>query len=231
MTKSLFHVRMKYTRSIEEAKEMKKWLAVFTCGLLLSAGVCMSQAEGAGEDTLYEKGKEIAELVIDAVRSEDYVNLYSASEDVSNLLKEVGMAEYGEPEAVYEVTVSDESYKIMDEAEDLNNLSKELKRMVKNKFLTSMVHQVNGYSGPTELTAASICSVGKALWAPEITENNICIYTYDDGKPIAVTFILGDDGTVSANGIIILNDDFQHDSVEEIEEAFADFQAEVTQIK
>ena len=63
------------------------------------------------------------------------------------------------------------------------------------------------------------------------TENNICIYTYDDGKPIAVTFILGDDGTVSANGIIILNDDFQHDSVEEIEEAFADFQAEVTQIK
>lgn len=79
MTKSLFHVRMKYTRSIEEAKEMKKWLAVFTCGLLLSAGVCMSQAEGAGEDTLYEKGKEIAELVIDAVRSEDYVNLYSAS--------------------------------------------------------------------------------------------------------------------------------------------------------
>ena len=58
---------------------MKKWLAVFTCGLLLSAGVCMSQAEGAGKDTLYEKGKEIAELVIDAVRSEDYVNLYSAS--------------------------------------------------------------------------------------------------------------------------------------------------------
>ncbi len=36
---------------------------------------------------------------------------------------------------------------------------------------------------------------------------------------------------MSANGIIILNDDFQHDSVEEIEEAFADFQAEVTQIK
>ncbi len=76
---------------------MKKWLAVFTCGLLLSAGVCMSQAEGAGKDTLYEKGKEIAELVIDAVRSEDYVNLYSASEDVSNLLKEVGTAEWAEP--------------------------------------------------------------------------------------------------------------------------------------
>ena len=90
---------------------MKKWLAVFTCGLLLSAGVCMSQAEGAGEDTLYEKGKEIAELVIDAIRSEDYVNLYSASEDVSNLLKEVGTAEWAEPEAVYEVTVSDAFYK------------------------------------------------------------------------------------------------------------------------
>ena len=45
------------------------------------------------------------------------------------------------------------------------------------------------------------------LFGSEITENNICIYTYDDGKPIAVTFILGDDGTVSANGIIILNDD------------------------
>ena len=210
---------------------MKKWLSAFACGLLISASVCTSQAEGTEADVLYEKGKEIAELVIDAVRSEDYVNLYSASEDVSNLLKEVGMAEYGEPEAVYEVTVSDESYKIMDEAEELNNLSKELKRMVKNKFLTSMVHQVNGYSGPTELTAASICSVGKALWAPEITENNICIYTYDDGDPIAVIFILGDDGTVSANGLVILNDDFNYGSAEEIEEAFADFQPEVTQIK
>ena len=41
--------------------------------------------------------KEIAELVIDAIRSEDYVKLYSASEDVSNLLKEVGTAEWAEP--------------------------------------------------------------------------------------------------------------------------------------
>ena len=231
MTKSLFHVRMKYTRSIEEAKEMKKWLAVFTCGLLLSAGVCMSQAEGAGEDTLYEKGKEIAELVIDAVRSEDYVNLYSASEDVSNLLKEVGTAEWAEPEAVYEVTVSDAFYKTLDEAGALNNLSEELAKIVKSKLFTSMVYQISGYSSSVELAAASVCSAGKTFLTPEITENNICIYTYDDGKPIAVTFILGDDGTVSANGIIILNDDFQHDSVEEIEEAFADFQAEVTQIK
>ena len=231
MTKSLFHVRMKYTRSIEEAKEMKKWLAVFTCGLLLSAGVCMSQAEGAGKDTLYEKGKEIEELVIDAVRSEDYVNLYSASEDVSNLLKEVGTAEWAEPEAVYEVTVSDAFYKTLDEAGALNNLSEELAKIVKSKLFTSMVYQISGYSSSVELAAASVCSAGKTFLAPEITENNICIYTYDDGKPIAVTFILGDDGTVSANGIIILNDDFQHDSVEEIEEAFADFQAEVTQIK
>ena len=105
---------------------MKKWLAVFTCGLLFSASVCMSQAEGTEEDTLYEKGKEIAELVIDAVRSEDYVNLYSASEDVSNLLKEVGTAEWAEPEAVYEVTVSDAFYKTLDEAGALNNLSEEL---------------------------------------------------------------------------------------------------------
>lgn len=231
MTKFLFHVRMKYIRSIEETKEMKKWLAVFTCGLLLSAGVCMSQAEGAGEDTLYEKGKEIAELVIDAVRSEDYVNLYSASEDVSNLLKEVGTAEWAEPEAVYEVTVSDAFYKTLDEAGALNNLSEELAKIVKSKLFTSMVYQISGYSSSVELAAASVSSAGKTFLAPEITENNICIYTYDDGKPIAVTFILGDDGTVSANGIIILNDDFQHDSVEEIEEAFADFQAEVTQIK
>ena len=122
---------------------MKKWLAVFTCGLLLSAGVCMSQAEGAGEDTLYEKGKEIAELVIDAVRSEDYVNLYSASEDVSNLLKEVGTAEWAEPEAVYEVTVSDAFYKTLDEAGALNNLSEELAKIVKSKLFTSMVYQIS----------------------------------------------------------------------------------------
>lgn len=164
MTKSLFHVRMKYTRSIEEAKEMKKWLAVFTCGLLLSAGVCMSQAEGAGEDTLYEKGKEIAELVIDAVRSEDYVNLYSASEDVSNLLKEVGTAEWAEPEAVYEVTVSDAFYKTLDEAGALNNLSEELAKIVKSKLFTSMVYQISGYSSSVELAAASVCSAGKTFF-------------------------------------------------------------------
>ena len=51
------------------------------------------------------------------------------------------------------------------------------------------------------------------------------------GEPIAVIFILGDDGTVSANGLVILNGDFNYGSAEEIEEAFADFQLEVTQIK
>ena len=121
--------------------------------------------------------------------------------------------------------------KTLDEAGALNNLSEELAKIVKSKLFTSMVYQISGYSSSVELAAASVSSAGKTFLAPEITENNICIYTYDDGKPIAVTFILGDDGTVSANGIIILNDDFQHDSVEEIEEAFADFQAEVTQIK
>ena len=210
---------------------MKKWLAVFACGLLVSASVCMGQAEGTEADTLYEKGKEIAELVIEAVRSEDYVNLYSASGDVSNLLKEVGTAEWEEPEAVYEVTVSDVFYKTVDKAGALNNLSEELARTVKNKLFTSVVYQISGYSSSIELAAANVCNIEKVFLAPEITENNICIYTYDEGRPIAVTFVLGDDGIVSANGSVILGDDFQHGSVEEIEEAFADFQAEVTQIR
>ncbi len=210
---------------------MKKRVCGVICGALVLAGACMSMAEDAAQEILYERGREVVSLLTEAVRSEGYVSFYSASEEVNEVLKEAGAAEYGEPEAVYAVTVSDEFYTRVDEGGVLDQLSDELADMVKNKLFRSLIYQIGGYDSSVKLAAASVCNVEKTFAAPEVTENVMYVYTFEDGVPIVVAFTPGEDGAVTASGSLILSDGFAADSTEEVEESFADYAAEVSKIR
>lgn len=84
--------------------------------------------------------------------------------------------------------------------------------------------------GVENLAASSVCSVGKTFVSENATENMIYIYVYEGAAPVAVTFILGEDHTVSATGTFILYDGFTCGSAEEIQSVFSDIAINVSEV-
>ena len=58
----------------------------------------------------------------------------------------------------------------------------------------------------------------------------IYLYTYDNAVPAAVTFSVGEDHTISANGIFVLYDKFADGSADEIKSSFSNIKVEVTEV-
>lgn len=59
----------------------------------------------------------------------------------------------------------------------------------------------------------------------------IYLYTYENAFPVAVTFTVGEDGSVSASGIFVLYEEFTCGSAEEIEAFFSDLGVVVNEVK
>lgn len=55
----------------------------------------------------------------------------------------------------------------------------------------------------------------------------IYLYTYDNATPVAVTFTLGENNTVSASGNYLLYDELPAGSVQELLEYFGAYSVEI----
>lgn len=118
----------------------------------------------------------------------------------------------------------------MSELNGINNLSDELKDVLSRKTLGAVITQINGMSGVDNLAAASLCTVGKTFVNENVTEDTIYLYTYENALPVAVTFAVGDDFSVSANGVFVMYEDFTCSSAAEIENFFSEIAVEAKEV-
>ena len=118
----------------------------------------------------------------------------------------------------------------MAELSNLGDASEELKSYLTQRVMASLMSQINAMSGVENLAASSVCTVGKTFVSESATENVIYIYAYEDTAPVAVTFTLGEDHTVSASGTFIFYDGFTCGSAEEIQGVFSDIAVNVTEV-
>ena len=115
----------------------------------------------------------------------------------------------------------------MAELSNLEGASEELKSYLMQRVMASLMSQINAMSGVDNLAASSVCTVGKTFVSENATENVIYLYVYEGTAPVAVTFTLCEDHTVSATGTFIFNDGINCGSSEEIQKAFGDISVEV----
>ena len=209
---------------------MKKCLSVvLTLVMLVSMSACGNRSKGSGK-TLYEQGLDVASLMVEATRTEKYVEIYSSSSELGKMIKEIGEGDYETLEAVYAITIDDEKFRGILEVDNYNEISERLQAALRNRMFGSLITQINGMGGTEELAVSSICTHGKTFVDDSITDNTIYLYVYEDALPIAVTFTVGEDGAVSASGTFIMYDGFSCGSVEEVEESFRAFDVEVSEI-
>ena len=212
---------------------MKRSLAVLLSAImLLSLCACGGETtQTTGEKSLYEHGLDVIEVMSEMTQLESYVETYTGSGEIKEAVKSIGEGDYTAPKAVYAITATAEQIAAYAGVGELEGASEELQNVMENKFVVALTTQVNGFAGVEQLAAASVCTAGKTFVSNEISESVIYLYTYENAKPVCVTFTCGEDDTVSASGLFMMYDEFTCDSAEEIEEFFGEVGVKVSEVK
>ena len=210
---------------------MKKAFAfVLVLVIILGLAACGAVKEVQESKSLYAHGLDVVSMLSEMTRSESFIGIYTANSEIKDIILALGEHPYDTPAAVYAITIPEDVLMGMAELSNLGDASEELKSYLTQRVMASLMSQINAMSGVENLAASSVCTVGKTFVSESATENVIYIYDYEDTAPVAVTFTLGEDHTVSASGTFIFYDGFTCGSVEEIQGVFSDIAVNVTEV-
>ena len=210
---------------------MKKAIAfVLVLVTILGLAACGAVKEVKESKSLYAHGLEVVSMLSEMTRSENFIGIYTANSEIKDIILALGNHPYETPDAVYAITVPEDTLMGMAELSNLEGASEELKSYLMQRVMASLMSQINAISGVENLAASSVCTVGKTFVSENVTENVIYIYVYEGTTPVAVTFTLGEDHTVSATGTFIFYDGFTCRSAEEIHSVFSDITVNVTEV-
>lgn len=209
---------------------MKK-KTLLCCVLLVIFALCGCDKDYKGKSdaailsdtkSLVEYGMDIVRLMDEALRSDDYAEMMLTSDSgMQDIVSKIAEGDYSEPEDVYRITFDQDSYLLYLGMSGMNvdEMSDELKEVMKNRFHTSLSNMINGQQlGASYLATASVYSVSKSFVSSEIGEDVIYLYTFDTGYPIMVTFVTGDNGAITAYGTFILSNELIDADLSQVED-------------
>lgn len=200
------------------------------CWGLLLALIFVFSACGT-KKSLADHGMDVVKLIEEGIKAEGYVEVHTVSKEITQVVEEVAKGDFSEPEAVYSITIDVEELMDMCDVDDLEDLSEELYKVLKNKMYASISVRLNAQGGTACVAATSVCQMEKTFVYHEKIENQIYLYTFEEANPIMVVFTAGEDGTVSATGCVVMWDEFQCGSSEEVEDSLRDYDATVEKVK
>ncbi len=200
---------------------------ILMLAMLLNLSACGSSTKNSA---FYAQGLDVIRLMSQITRSEEYIELSTGNSGIKTLVQDLSAADYSAPSAVYSISIPEDTLNAMAAIEDYDSMSDDLKCLLRKKFLTVLMSQINGMAGMEKLAASSVCSAAKTFVDKSASEDLIYLYTYEDAAPIAVSFILGEDSSVSASGSFIMYDGFPCSSEQDIKDFFFDVNVEVSRI-
>ena len=215
-------------------KNNKSFLTILvvmvSTALILSLSACGNNNSNPEAQSLYARGLEVVQLMSEMTKTEEYVDIHTGSSEIKEIVQSIASGDYSAPKAVYSIFVTDENLAAMAELGSLENVSENLSTFLTQRVLGSLMTQINGLSGVEKLAASSVCTAGMTFVDENADKNLIYLYTYEDAFPVAVTFVLGEDHTVSASGVFVMYDEFTCNSADEIETFFSDIVVEVAEV-
>lgn len=187
----------------------------------------------APEKTLLEQGQELVALMGEMANNSQYASFYTDDQEMQELLAAAGEGDFSSPQAVYAIRFPDEALAGLLELAGLGSLdgfSDELRQNLRARVISAMPTQLNAMGGSSVLAAASICTASKTFVNGQAAENLIYLYTYPNAVPVAVTFLPGEDGAVSATGMFILYEQGQSMGPEQFQSLLGSFGVEIEEV-
>ena len=216
---------------------MKKSMIALTMAFALVLTLCACGGQNGNttsSKTLLEHGLDVIATMDEMADSDEYINFYTASKEMAEIVKDIGKGDHSTPTAVYKITIAKEAMDAMDAWDmlsGLEGLSESLKTAMRQKaFGAALITQINAQNGATTLAATTVCSAGKTFVSTEEDGDAIYLYVYENACPAAVSFVRGEDNSVSASGTFILNDGFDASSPESLQEFFGETGAVVENV-
>ena len=212
---------------------MKRVLAV-VLAMTMTFVLCAcggDSGKASGGKTLLEHGLDVVATMDEMADSDEYISFYSGNKEMAEIVKEIGKGDHSTPVAVYKITVDEKAMEAWDMLSGLEGLSENLKTAMRQKaFGAALITQINAQNGATTLAATTICAAGKTFVSTEGDGDAIYLYVYENACPAAVSFVRGEDNSVSASGTFILNDGFDASSHESLEAFFGEAGAVIEEI-
>ena len=156
--------------------------------------------------SLTECGEDVISLMAEMLESEDYKSLYNlpaAYDDQVNRLRE---GNYSKSIAVYELLISEEE--LLNKTIDKDGLSKELHEYICSSAYVSFASRINQASGVEAMAISAVFTAQKSYANKGIDTNRIYLFVFENGCPIAVTFLVDGEDSLRAVGHFIMNDEF-----------------------
>lgn len=211
-------------------RKLSKIFAVaIASALVLSSAACSKEQTKSADEAYMEKGKELVSMLDESVKNDDYLKIYTSSEDVLAAVEPLVDGDYTNPKTVYKLSISDEDLLKLSEFETIE-LSADHKDSVTKKTLSSIIPMINGYAGVSSLAASSVLTASKCFDVKDGV-NAIYLFVYEDTLPVAVIFVTGEDNAVSASATFVFGDTLKCGSVDEVKESFGYIPFEVEEIK
>ncbi len=201
---------------------MKKAKKIYICALILLMSIFAMTACGKKDDkSLYEHGLDLVDTIVEAAEVEEYWEAMGIrGENFLEQIENITSGKYKEPKKVYALTISHDGLSNMLEEMDLDvdELSEDLQNLIGNRMFGSLANQVNAQSGSESLVVSSVLNATKTFVCDKLESNCMYIYLYKKGTPIAVTFIKGEDGSVSASATFLMAESLGEDLEEALED-------------
>lgn len=212
---------------------MKKSIRIAVATIILvsvlSLCACGNNKVKPETKSLYAQGLEVVQLMTEMTQTQEYIDI-AAPDNLKSIIQELADGDYSTPKAVYSIKASEKDLATIAEIKNFDNISDNLKPLILSKICGSFIARVNSMGGVEDVAVAGLCTAGKTFVNEDATGNIIYLYTYDNAVPVAVTFVTGDDNSVSANGTFVMYDEFTCDSADEIKDFFDYITVEVTEV-
>ena len=182
---------------------MKKSMIALTIAFALVLSLCACGGQNSNttsSKTLLEHGLDVIATMDEMADSDEYINFYTASKEMAEIVKDIGKGDHSAPTAVYKITIAKEAMDAWDMLGGLEGLSESLKTAMRQKaFGAALITQINAQNGATTLAATTVCSAGKTFVSTEEDGDAIYLYVYENACPAAVSFVKGEDNTSLAS--------------------------------
>jgi hypothetical protein len=196
--------------------------------LILIVGICITAILAActtakvdNKLSLTDIGLRLINEVDTLAECEEYISLYSANEELADVIKGISDNDYKEPKAVFIIDNLDQiMYENMLSEIKLPN---EIKNMVKDKFAIAVPSQLNAMNGATTVAATSILNHGDSFIFEGLHATTTYLYIFDSCYNFMVTYVPKDENIVNASVNVVINDDIGNcTNKEEINKFFRD---------
>ena len=203
---------------------------IVALAMILSLSACSSNQNHTETKSLYAQGLDVVGLMSEMAGTNGYADIYTGNSEIKTVIQNIASGDYSAPQTVYAISIEDKNLAAMAELEQMDQVSEKLKNLLMQKVFGSLMTQINGMSGVEKLAASSVCTAGKTFVDENADHDVIYLYTYENATPVAVTFTIGEDQTVSASGVFVMYDGFTCGSADEIKSFFRDITVEVKEV-